>query len=64
MANLDKNKINERIEVIKKEMEATKTTFIKLEGHLTEAMHWLSEFDNSKEKTDGSDHELINMEEC
>jgi transcriptional regulator of heat shock response len=48
---LTKQEVCDRIEKIKMEIEQTKATYAKLEGHLSEALFWISEFDRKSNES-------------
>jgi regulator of replication initiation timing len=45
---VDKQQLNDRINTIRTEMETLKANYSKLEGHLNESLHWMTEL-NKKE---------------
>jgi uncharacterized protein YpuA (DUF1002 family) len=47
--NLIKDEIQQRIETINNEMAQVRSSYAKLEGHLAEAQHWLSQLELKKE---------------
>lgn len=60
---LTKEMVQERIAKVQAEMEQTKANFAKLEGHLSEALHWLSELTKREEEAKEADCGDVNDQE-
>ena len=58
-----KEMVQERITKVQAEMEQTKANFAKLEGHLSEALHWLAELTKREDEAKEADCDDVNEQE-
>jgi len=60
---LNREQINKRIQDINGEMATLRASHSKLEGHLAEAIHWLSQLDKPEENPSDEVKEVTSKEE-